>query len=261
MVQFDQSGGDKPPSPPSSLRDAPVVELRRYVLRLGGFQALVNLFEQHLIAGQREAGILLGGIFAEEGRPDRFVWWRGFAGMQERRRALEAFYQGPIWASFAGRANATMVDSEDVLMLRPTRPQHREPPPRHPTTAGGDAVATMIVRHSGDTDVERWLTTELHARLEGTFGYRVATWRTEPAHNTFPRLPVRTEPAFVASATFSSATDRDTVLTRHAPALQQLLTEQLGRRLHELELMRLQPTAPSSHPRPEAARDRPQSMS
>jgi hypothetical protein len=83
----------------------------------------------------------------------------------------------------------------------------------------------------------------------------VATWRTEPAPNTFPRLPVRTEPAFVASATFRSSTDRDTALTRHAGAIHQLVTEQLGRRLQEIDLMRLQPAAVSSHPIPVAAGD------
>lgn len=240
-----------PPSPPGSVRDAPVAELRRYVLRPGGFQALVELFAQQLLTGQLAAGIRLGGIFAEQGRPDRFVWWRAFAGMPERHRALEAFYLGPIWAQVADRANATMIDSDDVLLLRPTQPAHREPPARRSPSADGDAVATMIVRHAGDAEVERWLTTELHARSEDAFGHRVATWRTEPARNTFPGLPVRTEPAFVASATFSSATDRDTVLARHADALRRLVTEHVGRRLHGIELMRLQPTALSRHPAPQ----------
>lgn len=256
MARPEKAAAEKPPSSPSSVRDAPVAELRRYVLRPGGFQTLMDLFERQLTTGQQEAGMELGGIFAEPDRPDRFVWWRAFTGMQERRRALEAFYLGPIWAQVRDRANATMVDSDDVLLLRPTLPARREPPARHRPSADGDAVATMIVRHSGDTEVERWLTIELHARLEDTFGYRVAAWRTEPAENTFPRLPVRTEPAFVASVTFNSATGRDTALARHADALHQLVTERLGGRLHEIELMRLQPTALSRHPIPEAVRDR-----
>lgn len=238
------------PHPPSSIREAAVVELRRYLLRPDGFRELLGLFERHFCQGQADAGILTGGIFADEDHGDRFVWWRAFASLPERQRALEAFYYGPVWAQHRDRANATMVDSDDVLMLRPTDPAHAEPAARDPRTPHRDSVATMIVRHSGDADTERWLSTELHARLEELFGRRVSTWRTEPAQNAFPRLPVRSEPAFVASVTFPSAADRDARLERHADGLTRMVREQLQDRLLEIDLMRLQPTAISSHPIP-----------
>ncbi len=54
--------------------------------------------------------------------PQDFVWFREFANMQQRRTALEAFYlQSPEWLQHRDAANATMIDSDNVLLLRPAR--------------------------------------------------------------------------------------------------------------------------------------------
>ena len=39
--------------------------------------------------------------------------------MRARRRALEAFSGGLVWKEHASAANATMIDSDNVLLLRP----------------------------------------------------------------------------------------------------------------------------------------------
>ena len=75
----------------------------------------------------------IGGLFHDRDDPDRFVWMRGFASMDERCEALAAFYGGPVWKEHGPAANATMVDSDDVLLLRPTEPPH---PPQPRRTAG-----------------------------------------------------------------------------------------------------------------------------
>ena len=59
------------------------------------------------------------GQFRDLDDPDSFVWLRGFSDMPTRKRALEAFYGGPTWKQHAGAANATMIDSDNVLLLRP----------------------------------------------------------------------------------------------------------------------------------------------
>ena len=59
------------------------------------------------------------GPFTDLDRPDDFVWLRGFDGMASRDRGLRAFYLGPVWAEHRTAANATMADSDDVLLLRP----------------------------------------------------------------------------------------------------------------------------------------------
>src|SRR6187431_1387749 len=97
----------------------PVLELRQYTLRPGTRDVLIELFEREFIESQEALGMTLVGQFRDLDNPDRFVWLRGFADMTTRAQALEAFYGGPIWKTHREAANATMIDSDDVLLLRP----------------------------------------------------------------------------------------------------------------------------------------------
>lgn len=159
-----------------------VVELRQYTLHPGARDTLIELFEREFVAGQEEAGIRVGGRFRDLDDPDRFVWLRSFPDMVERARALHAFYGGPVWRAHRDAANATMADSDDVLLLRgPAVPA---------PAAAGPVVATIC--HPLDPvafadHVERRLLPEL---LAGAVPQEVL--RTEHAENTFPALPVRT---------------------------------------------------------------------
>jgi hypothetical protein len=234
-------------SPAKSLAASRVVELRRYSLRPGAFEDLLRLFEERLVAGQEEAGMRIGGIFADEDEPDSFVWWRGFADMKKRRQALDAFYNGPVWREYRDRANSTMLDSDDVILLRHTDPPHGGGADRGPGEGGRDAIATAILRHSGSSELEYWFSTEFHIALEETLGASVATWRSEPGQNTFPRLPVRPEPALVWTATFPSRFDREAALTRLDETLPQLLERAPRSPTLAIELMRLRPTRLSKH--------------
>jgi hypothetical protein len=237
-------------SPATSLAASRVVELRRYSLRPGAFEDLLRLFEERLVAGQEEVGMRIGGIFADEDEPDSFVWWRGFADMKNRRQALEAFYNGPVWREYRDRANSTMLDSDDVILLRHTDPPHGSGADRGLGEGGRDAIATAILRHSGSSEIEYWFSTEFHVALEETLGASVATWRSEPAQNTFPRLPVRSEPALVWTATFPSRFDREVALTRLGETLPHLLEKAPRSPSPRIELMRLRPTRVSKHPAP-----------
>lgn len=49
--------------------------------------------------------------------PDAFVWLHGLRDMASRARGLQAFYGGPVWAAHRNAANATMIDSDNVLLL------------------------------------------------------------------------------------------------------------------------------------------------
>src|SRR5258706_10060967 len=100
-----------------------VVELRQYTLKPGQRDVLIDLFDRHFVESQESAGMTVIGQFRDRRRADRFVWLRGFPDMETRRKALEAFYDGPIWARHKSDANDTMVDSNDVLLLKPARPE------------------------------------------------------------------------------------------------------------------------------------------
>lgn len=96
-----------------------MLELRQYTLKPGRRDALIELFDAKFVDGQENAGMTIVGQFRDLDAPDRFVWLRGFADMQQRKQALEAFYYGPVWKADRDIANGTMIDSDNVLLLRP----------------------------------------------------------------------------------------------------------------------------------------------
>ncbi|MBC9729322.1 NIPSNAP family protein [Streptomyces sp. TRM68367] len=175
-----------------------VIELRQYTLRPGRRDELIALFDRELVETQEEAGMAVLGQFRDLDDPDRFVWLRGFGDMEVRRRALTAFYDGPVWAEHGPRANATMIDSDDVLLLRPLsagsnfvgrpseRPQAGAPEPDRFVSA--TIWSFPPGRHDGITLIRDGLLPVLH----NTGPAPLAVLTTETAHNTFPRLPVRT---------------------------------------------------------------------
>ena len=102
-----------------------VIELRQYTMHPGRRDELIELFEREFIETQAAVGMHVLGIFCDADRDDRFVWLRGFTHMAARRLGLQAFYGGPVWQAHRSAANATMVDSSDVLLLRPLNPLPR----------------------------------------------------------------------------------------------------------------------------------------
>ena len=244
------------PGRPHEFSSCDVIELRQYTLRPGTFDRLLDLFQTSLIAGLEESGMRLGGLFQDCADPDRFVWFRAFASMDQRRQALEDFYYGPVWRAHREIANATMIDSDDVLLLRPTEPEHRPAPSTsvrpvqaRPTVSPVRAIAEVVC-YPAESYTEAWLSAVVHTRLERVLGVPVAAWRTEPAANTFPGLPVREDHAFVWLAMFEDdvacqaafrrlAMDR-TWSTDIRPRIEQLAGS--------LQRLTLQPTTHSQHP-------------
>jgi hypothetical protein len=135
------------------------------------------------------------GQFRDLDDSDSFVWMRGFSDMDARIRALEAFYGGPVWREHARAANATMIDSDNVLLLRPISglelDRSRRAPPGS-TVAPSGLLAVMIWPLAQDTaaDAPGVFRSALELALR-TAGVRlVATYVTDHSENTFPGLPV-----------------------------------------------------------------------
>src|SRR5260370_5598377 len=133
----------------------PVVELRQYTLHPGSRDHLIGLFERELIESQEAAGMAVLGQFRDMDDPDRFVWLRGFSDMPARAGALRRFYGGPVWRAHRDEANATMIDSDNVLLLRPVEPRlglpappASRPPARHPTLPASPISSTPCYRLS-----------------------------------------------------------------------------------------------------------------
>jgi hypothetical protein len=236
-----------------------VVELRRYVLHPFKRDVLIDLFERELVEAQEANGIRLIGTFRDLDAPDRFVWLRGFADMRARTRGLTAFYDGPVWRAHREAANRTMVDSDDVLLMRPL------------STATGFDTASAAIRPRDAVQVQRGIVVahvhylqaracgQLHARFERealpllrNAGIDVvAVLGREPGTNGFPRLPIREGEH--ALAWFARYPDPDA----HARSEDLLASTAAWRgveaALHAAaaspaEILRLQPTARSRLP-------------
>jgi hypothetical protein len=187
-----------------------VLELRQYTLRPGQRERLVALFERAFIESQEALGIVLPGQFVDADDADRFIWLRGFADMAARTRALAAFYDGPVWRAHRDEANATMIDSDDVLLLRPLQPFDLRgllrPPPGAAAAPGRVVAMVCPLRPGSARAVAQWFETRLRPHLEAHGARFLGSWVTEPARNDFPRLPVREgEPMFVWFAGFEDA--------------------------------------------------------
>ena len=97
----------------------PIVELRQYTLHPGKRDVLIDLFDREFVESQEALGMKIIGQFRDLDDPNRFVWLRGFRDMPSRAQALEDFYGGPVWKAHREAANATMIDSDNVLLLHP----------------------------------------------------------------------------------------------------------------------------------------------
>ena len=235
------------------LGDCPVVELRRYRLRPGGFDSLQRVFQKELVESQIAAGMRLGGQFGDRDDPDRFVWFRGFASMEQRHRALERFYLGPVWREHADEANATMLDSDDVLLLRPTSPRHPPGPAIAPGDVTGEEWAALQVLElpRGDEALEAWISRTYHAALERVTGRPVAMWRTEHSPNSFAGLPVRTGNYFVALMVCSTADEGAQISGRLSADEEWLRCDgKLRSAGVDVGWTHLRPTRTSRHPAP-----------
>lgn len=207
---------------------SPVVELRQYTLRPGQRDVLIELFDREFVETQEAVGMQIIGQFRDLADPDRFVWLRGFTDMGSRLAALTAFYGGPVWAAHRAAANATMLDVDDVLLLRPAGPGTGfARPPR--ADGASEAVLTATVYPVASTGDEEKLLDFLHSRadpvLAGAARRPVAELRTKTAVNTFPALPIREgEHAVVRFAAYAGATEHAAYVQRlrQSPAWQEV---------------------------------------
>jgi len=177
----------------------PVVELRQYALVPGQRETLIALFEREFIETQEARGMTVIGQFRDLNNPDRFVWLRGFDDMPTRARALHEFYGGPVWKTHREAANATMIDSDNVLLLRPASPTsgfQLEQARRAPigSTTNREDLLVLTISHLGETrgaDFAAFFERELQPRLTKAGVSVLASFVSETHPNTFPRLPVR----------------------------------------------------------------------
>jgi quinol monooxygenase YgiN len=231
----------------------PLIELRQYTLRPGQRDVLIDLFEREFVESQEAAGMQVIGTFHDLDNPDRFVWIRAFTDMTARLKGLNAFYGGPVWRAHRERANATMVDSDNVLLLHAARPGSGFMPNRGPRPPAG-ATATppgMIVAtiYYFDKPVDpgflKFFDEVVRPQLAGAGAPVLASFVTETSPNDFPQLPVREQDhVFVSFARFpdQSAYGRHLAALAAAPGWKGPAAELQRRQTRQPDVLRLTPT-------------------
>lgn len=230
-----------------------VIELRQYTLHPGTRDIFLELFDREFVESQEALGSCVLGQFRDLDDPDRVVWWRGFRDMPARGEALTAFYTGRVWQAHRDAANACIIDSDNVLLLRPAHGRMLAPDARPAPgfeAAGRGLVAATVYYFDAPVDAEFLDFFDQHIRPEVTAaGATVLVCLvTEASANNF-RLPVREgEHVLVWLAAFADAAAHDQylhVLARSAhwrddiaPALSRCL-------MAPPEVLRLAPTARS----------------
>jgi len=201
-----------------------VLELRQYTLHPGRRDDLIALFEREFIEPQEAVGAHVLATFRDLDHPDRFVWLRGFADMAARGDGLAAFYGGPAWQAHRETANATMIDSDDVHLLRPLGGDQElqaalqpRPPVDAAPPAGGVFTVTLCPLHQpADDALVHAFDQCIHPWWVGVGGDLLACWVTEPSPNNFPRLPVHENRPVIAWLT---RFDDEAAQLRHASLL------------------------------------------
>jgi hypothetical protein len=237
---------------------SPVVELRQYTTRPGRRDVLINMFDADFVAPQEAAGIKVIGQFRNLDDPNKFVWLRGFPDMTSRATSLTAFYTGPVWRARRDAANATIIDNDNVLLLRPVHPESgfsldRDDRPPAGTAGSSKGLIVATIYHIDPTEEKEREFVHFFERtikpvLEAAGAPVIAMFVLERSSNTFPRLPVRDgEHVFVWFSRFSSAGahGRFEAALAAAPRWRDSIAAELSSKIREPQTLRLSPTARS----------------
>lgn len=229
-----------------------VVELRQYTLKRGRRDELIDLFDREFVETQEAVGMTVLGQFRDLDDPDRFVWLRGFSDMPARAAGLEAFYGGPVWRQYRDAANATMIDSDNVLLLVPASASTAiVPGERRPVISDWSRreriIAAIVCRQPHCLlEFARFFDNAVRPLLVETGATILGEYVTSMEPNNFPRLPVREgERAVVVFCRYDDARSFEShriALARHPLWVHGVCSELLSRLTTEPELLRLSPT-------------------
>lgn len=168
-----------------------VVELRQYTLKKGRRDELIDLFAREFLEPQNTLGAHVLGTYLDLDDADRFVWLRGFADATHRGVALAAFYEGPVWRAFRSAANDTMLDSDNVLLLRAASGLRDVSQFQRLMRA---PLVTAHINYLSDVPpakFERFFEEHMRRKIMQCGGRPVATFISGELANSFVRLPVR----------------------------------------------------------------------
>src|SRR6266705_1756051 len=141
--------------------------------------------------------------------------------MTSRAKALHDFYGGPVWKAHRESANATMIDSDNVLLLRPASAasgfslaKRIRPAPGVKEVSARLILATIYYFYAlVERDFVEFFEKTIQPEVAAAGAVMLAYFVSEHSENSFPALPVReTENVFIWFARFSDPAEYDLYL-------------------------------------------------
>jgi len=185
--------------PSTPLNNFQVIEFRRYTIKEGGREHFAQYFESYFPEAFQQLGAIAAGSFFERGNQTGFTWIRGFHTIEARAVVNGTFYYGPVWKEHKKTLNDLIIDSDNVMLLRPLSPERGVTilPAVDPVTEANGAQGIVVA----EIFAVKANSVEAFAKeAEATFArYRAAGVReagvlvTLDVTNNFPQLPIRTD--------------------------------------------------------------------
>jgi hypothetical protein len=180
-------------------REYPVVELRRYAVKAGARDRFARCFDGYFPEAFQQLGAIAFGQFAERRQDSWFTWLRGFPSLDARAEMNAEFYDGVLWKEHAARMNELIIDSDNVLLLRPLA-AGRGLPVLPAVDLGADAggppgVAVLQIFPVKPGSIEPFA--QQAASEFAAYGaagvHEVGVLVSLDVPNNFPRLPIRSD--------------------------------------------------------------------
>lgn len=185
------------------LQDFQVIEFRRYTITDNERERFARYFESYFPEAIQQLGGIAFGDFFEREHPTRFTWIRGFHDYDARALVNGALYDGPLWKEHRDRMNQLMLDSDNVLLLRPLSPERGIPvlpavdPVYEPEGAQGVVVAQIFAVKPSKLDAFTQQAGSVFERYQSGGAREAGVLVTLEVANNFPKLPFRTDGPFL----------------------------------------------------------------
>ena len=179
------------------LKDYSVIELRRYTIKAGEREHFAKYFESYFPEAFEQLGAMVFGQFFERDQDNIFVWLRGFHDMEARAIVNSSFYYGPLWKEHRTTMNDRLIDSDNVLLLRPLDAAHAVPvfptvdPVNELSGPRGVVVAQIFAVKPGEVEALAQRAAPLFATYRAAGARELGVLVSLDAKNNFPQLPVR----------------------------------------------------------------------
>ena len=199
-VQFTTNSSIEPQARLSNFQ---VLEFRRYTIKEGEREHFAQYFDAYFPEALQQLGTIVAGDFFERKNSSGFTWIRGFHTLEDRAVVNAQFYAGSVWKEHKKTMNDLIVDSDNVMLLRPLRPERGIPIlPAVDPIVEANGVQGIVVAQIFAVKAD---SVEAFAKAaEPTFAsYRAAGVReagilvTLDVPNNYPQLPIRTDGPFL----------------------------------------------------------------